>query len=573
MGTDPVVASLTSGGPSPVITGISHTHDVRNAGDHGVLPAEEPGSGGHLRRVARGGFYSLVGTLVTAAAAFGFTAVVTRSLPDRDDAGTLFALTSAFMIAAAVIRLGAPTGLVYFLNRYRKTGQAARIRLVWQAAYVPVVTLALGLGAAGVVAAPSISAFLVGRDDTAAVLLTRILSAVLVFAAVGDLAQGSTRGYGAMRPLVLIARIGRPGLQVVLAVAVVLTGAADLVSLGLAWVVPFVPAAFALYWWARRLDRSHGPVVTGRARRRIPTVDDPSVADLFAAGGAHARGRAAVRAAARGERRVFWRFTGPRTVASIAQVAIQRIDIVLLGVLAGPAPAALYTAATRFLAFGQLGGQALNQALESKIASLLAIEDWAGVRAVYRAATAWLMLLAWPVYLTFAGWAPELLGIFGPGYSDAATVIVVLSLAMLLGTAVGAVDTMLVMAGRGTWTMFNASAALVVNVMLNLMLIPRYGILGAAVAWAAAITVNNVVPLLQLAISMRLHPFGRVSLIAAALPVVCFVVVPWSGGAVAGGTAGHLLGTGAGLVLYAAGLWRWRGVLQLAAFTAVRRPA
>lgn len=549
MGTDPVVAPLTS----PELTGTLHTSSGESAGDHGAS----------LRRVARGGFYSLAGTLATAVATFGFTAIATRSLPDQRDAGTLFALTSAFMVAAAVIRLGAPTGLVYFLNRYRKTGQEHRIRLVWRAAYAPVVVLAVSFGAAGIVASPSISSFLVGRDDPATVVLTRVLSAVLVFAAVGDLAQGSTRGYGAMRPLVLIARIGRPGLQVVLAVAVVVAGAADLVSLGLAWAVPFVPSAIALYWWARRLDRSHA----GDGR---PEAGRP-VSGVSRAGGAHARGRASVRAAARGERRVFWRFTGPRSVASIAQVAIQRIDIVLLGILAGPAPAALYTAATRFLAFGQLGGQALNQAIESKVASLLAIGDSDGVRAVYRVATVWLVLLTWPVYLTFIGWAPELLAVFGPGYADAAGVIVVLSLAMLLGTAVGAVDTMLVMAGRGTWTMFNASAALVVNVALNLVLIPRFGIMGAAVAWAAAIAVNNVVPLAQLAVSMRLHPFGRVSVIAAALPVVCFALMPLLGGTAIGGTSGHLAGTAAGMSLYVAGLWRWRGVLQLAAFTAIRR--
>jgi O-antigen/teichoic acid export membrane protein len=549
------VAPLTPAGPTRLIAGPSNT---QNAGDHVAS----------LRRVARGGFYSLAGSLVTAVAAFGFTAIVTRSLTDQGDAGTLFALTSAFMVATAVIRLGAPTGLVYFLNRYRKTGQQHRIRLVWRAAYVPVVVLAVGLGAAGIVAAPVISSFLVGRDDAATVLLTKALSAILVFAAVGDLAQGSTRGYGAMRPLVLIARVGRPALQVMLAAAVVVSGAADLVSLGLAWAVPFVPSAIALYWWARRLDRMLRPVANGEARRRVVPSRAQSDNEVPRVGGG---ARTRVRTAARGERRLFWRFTGPRTVASIAQVAIQRIDIVLLGVLAGPAAAALYTAATRFLAFGQLGGQALNQAIESKVASLLAIGDAAGVRAVYRGATVWLMLLTWPVYLTFIGWAPDLLAIFGPGYSDAAAVIVVLSLAMLLGTAAGAVDTMLVMAGRGTWTMFNASAALVVNVALNLALIPRFGIMGAAAAWAAAIAVNNVVPLVQLAMSMRLHPFGRVSVIAAALPAVCFGVTPWLASTAAGGASGHIAGTVAGTLLYAAGLWHWRGVLQLAAFTAIRR--
>jgi O-antigen/teichoic acid export membrane protein len=518
-------------GPDPVVAAIDRTAADRR----------------HLRRVARGSFYSLAGSLIKAGAMLGFTAIVTRSLPSQSDAGTLFALTSAYVVVAALIRLGAPTGLVYFLNQYRATGQWHRLLPVWRAAYVPVAVAAVLVGIAGVIAAPAVAELLVGRDDPATVTLTRVLSIMLAFSALSDLAQGTSRGYGALRPVILVINIGYPTMQVVLALVFVLLGIQDVLTLGLAWALPFAPAAILLIWWARHLHRSAVAQHTTEAAVDADTDGES-------------------------ERRVFWRFTGPRTVSSIAQVVIQRIDIVLVGVLSGPANAALYTAATRFLVVGQLGGQAINLAIESKVATLLALGDKAGVRAVYRAATGWLILMTWPVYFTFVGYAPDMLAIFGPGYEAGAVVVVILSVTMLVATAAGAVDTMLVMAGKSSWTMVNTTAALVVNVGLNLLLIPPYGITGAAIAWAAAIVIKNVVPLIQLAAVMRLHPFGRQSVPAMALPTVCFLILPWlTGLAGDGALAARIVGTLLGGALYVAGLWYWRQTFELAAFAAIRR--
>ena len=41
----------------------------------------------------------------------------------------------------------------------------------------------------------------------------------------------------------------------------------------------------------------------------------------------------------------FWSFTLPRGLAAIAQIALQRLDILLVAGMRGPAAAAVYTAA------------------------------------------------------------------------------------------------------------------------------------------------------------------------------------------------------------------------------------
>src|SRR5207248_9647097 len=71
----------------------------------------------------------------------------------------------------------------------------------------------------------------------------------------------------------------------------------------------------------------------------------------------------------------FWRFTGPRAAASVAHLALQRVDVLLLASLAGLKPAAVYAVAGRFVVLGQLANQAILLAVQPRLAELLGGDD------------------------------------------------------------------------------------------------------------------------------------------------------------------------------------------------------
>ena len=262
----------------------------------------------------------------------------------------------------------------------------------------------------------------------------------------------------------------------------------------------------------------------------------------------------------------FWAFTAPRALAAVAQIVLQRLDIVLVAVISGPAQAAVYAAATRFLVAGQLANAALIQAAQPQLSHLFGIGDRAAAGAVYQATTAWLIMLTWPLYLLSALFGPQLLAVFGRSYQDGATVVVILALTMLLATACGQVDLVLTMTGRSRWSLFNGLLAVLVNVAVDVALIPRAGITGAAIGWAAALAVSNLVPLAQVAWVARIHPFGRGPAAAIAVTAVAFGAVPLAARTALGpGLAASLAGVAAGTLLAVAGLWCCRGALRLAA--------
>lgn len=501
-------------------------------------PTRSPADrGAGLAGLARGGLLSLAGSAVSAVAGVLLVLAVTRALP-QDTAGVFFTLTSLYLIAETAARLGTGTGVVWAIARARALGTRSRVPELLRAALTPVVALSVLLALGLALGADTIAAAVTGSAGGEVATAVRVLAALLPLTAVSETLVAATRGHGAILPTVLIDRLGRSVLQLTAVALVVTTG--SLVALSAAWALPWVLSALLAAWWlARRLRGSASPAPRPARDRTVW--------------------------------REFWGFTAPRALTSIVQLTLQRLDIVLLTVLAGPAEAAVYTAATRFLVVGQFANQALSNVVEPRIGRLLTVADRSAARTVYQTATGWLVLVIWPFYLLVAAGADAVLDLFGSGYDAGVPVVLVLTATMLVASAVGMVDVVLIMAGRTRWNLGNAVVALAVNVVVDVALIPVLGLLGAAIGWAAAILVKNLLPLVQVWRSMGMHPFGAGTGVAVALSLLCFGAVPLLGGLLLPGGPAGVAAPALGCLLYVAGCWRWRSVLALDGLRAVRR--
>jgi O-antigen/teichoic acid export membrane protein len=151
-------------------------------------------------------------------------------------------------------------------------------------------------------------------------------------------------------------------------------------------------------------------------------------------------------------------------------------------------------------------------------------------------------------------------------------VVVVLACAMLVATGCGMVDMVLSMAGKTSWNLVNVLIALGVTIGLDVLLIPRYGAIGAAIGLACAVTANNLLPLVQVGRSVGLHPFGAGTIAAGGLAVGCFGVLPqllaWPFGTGVAGLSGALA---VAVPAYLVGARLLRRRLALDAFTPLRR--
>lgn len=446
----------------------------------------------HLTHVARGGALGLVGAGVSAVAGFLLVLVVTNQY-DAGTAGEFFVVTSTFMLMAAIATLGTDTGLGRFLLRYEAHDRRGDIPPTLRAAFRPTMACSLVLTAVVLVLAEPL-ADLIGLTGSQGPASLRVLAVLLPFATWNAVSLSGTRAFGRMRMTVLVDKIGRSTAQP-LAVLIVSATGTGLLVLTWAWSVPYALAAVVSWIVFRRFLRRRGTYEHTEPTRSYREL-----------------------------RREFWTFTWPRSITRVSQMAIQRLDIILVAALRSPQEAAIYTAATRFVALGQFGTQAIQQVLQPKFTALLAHQERESLKEVFQVSAAWSMALAWPMYVV-VGCAPlAYLGLFGPEYAeDGVVVVVVMSVAMLFAVATGPADTLLLMSGRSALSLANSLTALALDVALCLVLIPRMGITGAAVAWAVAVTTRCALAVVQVRVTMSIISFGPAALIVAVANLLCFV--------------------------------------------------
>jgi len=488
-------------------------------------------STGSLESLAAGSLLTIGGVIATGVLNFVVVIAVTRALRPVG-AGTFFQAVALFSILASLADLGASAGLVRSIPRYRALARLGDVRRVCAIAVWPVALIASVTAAVLILLAPGLASILgLGREQGPIVI--RTLAAFLPLAAVSSVALAGIRGFGRMLPYVVVENVVKPGLRPVL---VVLALAMGMTAPGviLAWALPIGLAlpigALVLTVLLRRLERDSSGL-------------EPPSPGLGAE---------------------FWRFSAPRGLAGVFQVAIVWLDVLLLGSLRSTSEAGLYGAVGRLVGLGVFAIEGVRLAIAPQISAALAANDRESAKVQYQVATWWLMALSWPMYLTLAVFAPVILRLFGPEFVRGETALFVVSVAMLVGVSTGNVTVVLLMGGKSMWALANTAAALGVNVVLNTLLIPPFGMTGAAIAWAGSVLVINVIPLWQVWRFLGLDPFGRGFLIVALLSTVCYGGIGILLRAALGETvSGLVILVVIATTLYATLLYRFREPLRL----------
>ena len=128
---------------------------------------------------------------------------------------------------------------------------------------------------------------------------------------------------------------------------------------------------------------------------------------------------------------------------------------------------------------------------------------------VYQILTKWVFLLTLPTFaLMFLFPEATIEFFFGAKYVSAALVLQILTLGFMFHTFLGLNGLTLVIIGQPKFNMIGDTFAVISNVILNIFLIPKYGIVGAAVATTVSYVIANVFRSLWLYQKTKIHPFS-----------------------------------------------------------------
>lgn len=174
------------------------------------------------------------------------------------------------------------------------------------------------------------------------------------------------------------------------------------------------------------------------------------------------------------------------------QLLNSSVDVLTLGWLRGDTEVGLYRVLVQLGTLVAFGLMAINPVLHGRIARLYARKDMAAMqRMVTRGVLLCLVVAALPMLALFAYSTPILTLLFGPEYAAQGLALKIILCGQLANVAFGAVAALLNMTGHQSDTLRGMLIAVALNLVLNLTLVPRYGIMGAAIATALSTALWN----------------------------------------------------------------------------------
>jgi O-antigen/teichoic acid export membrane protein len=126
---------------------------------------------------------------------------------------------------------------------------------------------------------------------------------------------------------------------------------------------------------------------------------------------------------------------------------------------------------------------------------------------MFKIVTKWAITFSLPLFLIASLFSAYLLGLSGAGYISAWPLVIAFSLGNMLGAATGSVGSMLLMTGHNKLSFINSLLAVVVNVVLGILLTPRYGAMGTALSTGLAVCVLNIMRLVQVGVVLKMQPY------------------------------------------------------------------
>lgn len=169
-------------------------------------------------------------------------------------------------------------------------------------------------------------------------------------------------------------------------------------------------------------------------------------------------------------------------------------DLLMLGMFANEIEVGLYRVAFQGAALTTLGLTAVASMAMPYMAryhSQSRIDKLAYLSVMSARAS---MLLALPALIVFAFYGKELLSLlFGESFAGSYMILLILTGSQFLNAFFGTSGRVLNMSGLENVTLKTMFLATAVNVLLNAVLIPFYGAVGAAVATATSIVLRNII--------------------------------------------------------------------------------
>lgn len=430
----------------------------------------EGSSGRDALKAARGGGIKFVGSLFFTTGGFVLQIILTRFLGAEHFGRYRLGVLSS-ELAGTLSVLGLSSSILRFVPIAKKSADAARLRGILQVCIgVPAAVSTLA-GILFFVFAGTLAEGIFGDPELTPVL--RVLAPAVPLFTLLLLGEYTTRAFGRIRDAVLGSDVTFRATHILAAAAI----------LGAGW-------GLAGATWAYLLSVAAGALAFAVLLHRVFPLRgffQPAQRPV-----AEIRGQSA-----------------PTFVTRLLAAFGGRLEALVLGVFGMTASVGVYSVALQMTRTGQVFSMALSNVSMPMISEYYAQGGIERLRPFYRTATRWSLTASLPLILPLLLFPEPLLALFGEEFVEGRTGLVLLSLSPLINAATGVSGAIVGMTGHTRLLAVNGFLYLASTIALDLLLIPRYGVVGAAIAATATVLVLNVLRLAEVFALFRLWPYDR----------------------------------------------------------------
>lgn len=191
------------------------------------------------------------------------------------------------------------------------------------------------------------------------------------------------------------------------------------------------------------------------------------------------------------------KYSMPLMAAGLIQQLVLWSDTLMLGFYMESKDLGVYNAGMKVALSTTVLLYVSNTILVPSISKYCANCDWIALKKQYQTVVFYLIMMALPIFILVVYLGDRILTLFGNEFKEAYSVLFILMIGQFVNIATGSAGYILMMSGKEKIEAINIFVTLLLNICMNMYLIPVYGIIGAAIATSASLVIVNIMRVYQ----------------------------------------------------------------------------
>ena len=225
------------------------------------------------------------------------------------------------------------------------------------------------------------------------------------------------------------------------------------------------------------------------------------------------------------EKKEMIKYSLPLFMSAIIGILLRQADVLMLGYIKTEEAVAVYKISIQICALIPFFKHITGSFFNPMIASLYHSGKKEEMVNTYKEITKWSFTVGLMVFLGIVLFGKSGLHLFGEEFVYAHTALILVACGHLAGVIVGHTGSVISMTGHPRFNLATTVTIFTINIILNIIMIPKYGIIGAAVATFVARTLGSLMELAYLYITQKIHPYDIRYLKTIAAGALSFITI------------------------------------------------